>query len=209
MRNATRFTFDTVFHHGSGVHDDARTRAKLYTESEVGALCAEARVEGMRAGEIRAIEDLERAAREAAEAVRSTLAQTTAQMDALRAEAAAIALALARKVASAAIASFPAGEVEAALRQAMHQAVGEPRIVLHARPEIVAALSPRIAEIAQDEGYDGRVQITADPGLKAADCRIEWRGGGAERASAAIEAALEEIIARRFAGAESGTGSNS
>ena len=42
-------------------------------------------------------------------------------------------------------------------------------------------LEPRLAEIAHEEGYDGRVMIAADPAMTGADCRIEWRGGGAER----------------------------
>ena len=29
--------------------------------------------------------------------------------------------------------------------------------------------------------------IAADPAMTGADCRIEWRGGGAERSEAAIE----------------------
>jgi len=35
-------------------------------------------------------------------------------------------------------------------------------------------------------------------GITGADCRIEWRGGGSERSEAAIEAALDALIARRF-----------
>jgi L-alanine-DL-glutamate epimerase-like enolase superfamily enzyme len=31
-----------------------------------------------------------------------------------------------------------------------------------------------------------------------ADCRIEWRGGGVERAQSAIESALADLVARRF-----------
>jgi flagellar motor switch protein FliN/FliY len=33
---------------------------------------------------------------------------------------------------------------------------------------------------------------------EGADCRIEWRGGGAERSEAAIEAALDALMARVF-----------
>ena len=113
-----------------------------------------------------------------------------------------MAFAVARKVARAAVAAFPTGEVEAALRDAMHQAVGEPRILLRAAPAVAEALAPRIAQIAHDEGYDGRVQISPDAALKGADCRVEWRGGGAERAEAAIDAVLDELMARHFRDAE-------
>jgi flagellar assembly protein FliH len=40
--------------------------------------------------------------------------------------------------------------------------------------------------------------LAADPQITGADCRIEWRGGGSERSEAAIEAALDALIQRRF-----------
>ncbi len=40
--------------------------------------------------------------------------------------------------------------------------------------------------------------IAADPAMQGADCRIEWRGGGAERSEQTIEEALNALIVRRF-----------
>lgn len=211
MSNATKFTFDTVFSAGhDSAADSARPRQlKVWTESEIETLRAEAHAAGAQAGEIHALESIASGTREAAQALRDVLKSVTAQIESVRGEAAAVAFALARKVASAAVAQFPAGEVEAALRQAMHEAIGEPRIVLHARPEVVQALSERIAEIAQEEGYDGRVQISEDASLNGADCRIDWRGGGAERTNAAIEAALDELLVRHFAINDAGSNNRS
>jgi flagellar assembly protein FliH len=59
-------------------------------------------------------------------------------------------------------------------------------------------LNGHIAEIAHEEGYEGRVLVVPDPAIRGADCRIEWRGGGAERSESAIEEALAALIARRF-----------
>jgi flagellar assembly protein FliH len=204
MRNASKVTFDTVFATGHDVASDAALarRRKTLTEGEIEFLRAEARAEGLRAGEVRALETLTVAVREVAAAARVALDQASQEIEALRAESAAIALALARKLAHAALEAFPSGEVEAALREAMHQAIGEPRIVLRAAPRVAEALADRIGEIAHEEGYDGRVQISGDAALHGADCRIEWRGGGAERASAAIDAALGEVIGRRFQDAQ-------
>jgi flagellar assembly protein FliH len=80
----------------------------------------------------------------------------------------------------------------------MHLAVGEPRLTLRAAPPVVEALENSIQAIAHEEGYDGRVAIAADPLLTGGDCRIEWRGGGAERSEKAIEDGLSALIARRF-----------
>jgi flagellar assembly protein FliH len=70
---------------------------------------------------------------------------------------------------------------------------------LRAAPDVAAVLEPRIADIAHEEGYEGRVMIAADASIKGADCRIEWRGGGSERSESAIEAALDALMERRFA----------
>jgi len=80
----------------------------------------------------------------------------------------------------------------------MHQALAEPRITLRAAPQVTEVLEPRLSDIAHEEGYDGRVMIAADPAMTGADCRIEWRGGGAERSEQAIEDALTALIAHRF-----------
>ncbi|HEY4124825.1 MAG TPA: FliH/SctL family protein [Rhizomicrobium sp.] len=197
---ATKFTFDTVFSAKDTVASDAaKARQKTaMTQSEIDAIRAEARAEGVNAGEVRAAEAVAAAASEAAGALRMVLQRSHADIEQVRAEAAKLALVAARTLARSALDALPFSEVEAVLRESLHQAIGEPRVVLRANPKVAEALQPRIAEIAHEEGYEGRVQISADPNIRGADCRIEWRGGGAERSEAALEAALAELIARRF-----------
>lgn len=196
---ATRFTFDTFFAGGSeGATDGARNRGrKTLTQTEIDQMLVQARAEGVHSGEVRALQAVEAATQELIAQMRQTLAS----MDEIRSEAADLALAIAGKLARAALDAFPAGEVERALRDAMHQAVGEPRIVLRVAPGVAEALAQRVADIAHEEGFDGRVQISAEHNLRGADCRVEWRGGGAEHAIAAIEASINELIARRFSDA--------
>jgi flagellar assembly protein FliH len=201
MQTAAKYTFDTEFRSdGDVVAGAARGRQKKgLTQEEIDQLCAQARAEGTHAGEVRAQEAIAAGARDAAQALTAALGQLARDYEMLRSEAADIALAAARKLARSALAALPAAEVEAMLREAMHQAIGEPRIVLRAAPAVAEAISGQLTDIAHEEGYDGRVQISADSSLKDADCRIEWRGGGAERAESTIEAAIADLIARRFA----------
>ncbi|MGD0189494.1 MAG: hypothetical protein ABSD74_02005 [Rhizomicrobium sp.] len=205
-KNATKFTFDTVFGAGQDpAAEAARTRGrKTFTEAEIDSLRADARAEGANAAEARALESIAAGTRDAVNAMIRAMNAAKENLETVRSEATTVAFALARKIASAAVATFPVGEVEAALRGAMHEAIGEPRIVLHAKPEVVQALAGRIAEIAHEEGYDGRVQLSADASLNGADCRIDWRGGGAERTNAAIEAAIDELMTRCFAATRAG-----
>lgn len=196
MSAAKRFTFDTEFHaDGDRRAPSAQARQKqTLTIEELDALKTLARHEGENGAAARvaaAVEDL-------AVRVRAALDESHAEVEALRNEAAAIALAMAKKIAPAALAALPAGDVEIALRQAMHQAIGEPRITLRAAPVVIETLKSRLDEIAHEEGYEGRVMIAEDAHMQGGDCRIEWRGGGAERSEQMIEEALTDLIAHRF-----------
>jgi flagellar assembly protein FliH len=199
-RSAAKFTFDTEFRSdGDLISNAARARQKkAYSHDEIDALCAKAREAGLKAGQVRAQEAIAAAIVELTSAMRAALQQAHSDVETLRAEAAGIALAAASKLAHAAIAAAPQLEVETALREAMHQAIGEPRIVLRASPVVLGALEPAIETMAVEEGFDGRVMLSADPHAKGADCRIEWRGAGVERTQDRIESALADLIARRF-----------
>ena len=197
----SKFTFDTEFRaEGDLISNAARARQrKVFTQEEIDHMCTKARGEGLKSGKVRAAEATTAAVVALTGAVRAALADSHAEIESLREEAAQIALAAARKFAPIAIAAFPSGDVEAALREAMHQAIGEPRVVLRASPAVSEAISANLAAIAHEEGFEGRIVAKADPGIAGADCRIEWRGGGAERSLAALEEAIGELIARRFA----------
>lgn len=197
---AHRFTFDTEF---SGAEDRrapaARARQKqTLTIEELDNLKTLARLEGENNAQARATEALERSIAALTISVRAALDTSHAEVEAVRDDAARLALAMAKKIAPAALAALPAGDVEIALRQAMHQAIAEPRITLRAAPAVTEALETRLADIAHEEGYEGRVMIAADPAMTGADCRIEWRGGGTERSEQIIEDALTALIAHRF-----------
>jgi flagellar assembly protein FliH len=199
-KSTAKFTFDTEFRGASDVASDAaRARQKkTLTIEEIETMRADAQAEGTQAASVRAAENIEQTAAALVAALKAALDQSHAEIEIVRAEAAALALAAAKKIAPAALAALPAGDVENALREAMHQAIGEPRITLRAAPDVIAALESKVETIAHNEGYDGRVILAADPAITGADCRIEWRGGGSERSETAIEAALDALIARRF-----------
>ena len=201
MTTASKYTFDVEFRpEGDLVSNAARARQKkAYSHDEIDQLCARAREQGMKAGQVRAQEAIAAGARDAAAVLQDVLARTSKEVEQVRADAVNIALVAAKKLAKAALSALPQAEIEVALREAMHQALGEPRILLRTAQGVAEALSARLGEIAHDEGFDGRVQIVGDPALKGTDCRIEWRGGGAERSESAIENALQELIARHFA----------
>ncbi len=198
--SAPKFTFDTEF---SGSEDrrapaaQARQKQTLTIE-ELENLKILARSEGENSAQARATDALERTIAALTISVRAALDVSHAEIEQVRDDAARLALAMAKKIAPAALAAVPTGDVEVALRQAMHQAIAEPRITLRAAPTVTQVLEPRLNDIAHQEGYEGRVLIAADPAMTGADCRIEWRGGGAERSESVIEEALNALISRHF-----------
>jgi flagellar assembly protein FliH len=200
MTTSPKYTFDTEFRpEGDLVSNAARARQKrAYTMDEIDSISSRAREQGLKAGQVRAAEAQALEVARLAEAVKSVIARSNRASDEVREEASLIALAVARKLAGAAVAALPAADVEEVLRQALHQALGEPRIVLHTNSQVAEMLRPRLAEIAHEEGFEGRVVVSGESQMAPADCRIEWRGGGAERSTAHIEAAIGELIARRF-----------
>jgi flagellar assembly protein FliH len=195
-----KFTFDTEFRpDGDIVSAQARARQKkTLTNQELDDLRAAAVAEGLSDGQVRAAQGLTAQVETLAAAVSQALNASHAEIEIVRAEAAALAFAAAKKLAHAALAALPAADVEEALRQAMHQAIGEPRLTLRANPLVAEALAARLEEIAHQEGYEGRIILSPDPAIAGADCRIEWRGGGSERSEAAIAAALDALIETRF-----------
>lgn len=200
MSTASKYTFDIEFRpEGDLISNAARARQKKpYTTEEIDQLSARAREQGMKAGQVRAAEQQTQEIAKLVDSLRDVVARSSRATDEVRKEASLLALAAARKLAAAAVDALPGAEVEDVLRQALHQALGEPRIVLHVSAKVADVLKPKLAEIAHDEGFEGRVVVTTDPKLGPADCRIEWRGGGAERSEDAIEAAIAGLIARRF-----------
>jgi len=201
-----KFTFDTEF---LGNEDRrapaARARQKqTLTTEQLDNLKTLARLEGENNAKVCAAEAMEGAIAALTISVRAALDTSHAEIEMLREEAAQLALVMANKIAPTALAALPAGEVETALRQAMHQAIAEPRITLRAAPDVAEVLEGRLSEIAHQEGYDGRVIVAADPSMTAGDCRIEWRGGGAERSAQKIEDALAALVVHRFSNSVKG-----
>jgi flagellar assembly protein FliH len=199
-KHISKFTFDTEFCSGSERNSNAaRARQrKILTQDEIDQLCTKAHEAGLKSGQTRAAEAIAASLEAMNQTLREAIAVSQDAVEILREDAAHVALAAARKLARIALEAYPESEVEETLRDAIHQAVNEPRITLRAAPSVIEALTPKLEDIAREEGFDGRIHASPDPAVSGSDCRIEWRGGGAERNFEAIDAAIGDIIERRF-----------
>jgi flagellar assembly protein FliH len=197
--NARKFTFDTRFDDDIPVAvATAARKKKSFSRDELEAARVTGFDEGRRTGDVRAAEALAASIGQVAAAMTQAIGAMDEEIEAMRAEAAQLAFAAAKKLAGAALAHAPEAEIADTLRAALHQAITETHITVRAPAGLVQALQQKLAELPLHEGYEGRVRFVADPDLLGADCRIEWRGGGVERAHARIEESLAELIARRF-----------
>src|SRR5882672_5966480 len=199
MGTTVKFTFDTHFDGPEPRNEKSEVRSrKSYSAEEIDAMKREAREEGRADGDVRANHAIAASIGQVAAAVLAAIEAMDGEIECIRAEAAGLAIAAAKKLARAALATAPEVEIEEALRIALHQAIGEPRVIVTTAPLLAHKIQERANEIAHHEGYEGRIQFVPDEGLANADCRVEWRGGGIERSQAAIESALTDLMVRRF-----------
>ena len=187
---------DVVVRRRARAPADARSR-----EGEIEQLCAEARAEGMKAGEVRALE-AHRSRRTRSGRTRSTMrcAKTYARRRSRCARKPRTSrFAVARKLARAARRRIsPARSRSGAARG---HASGDRRAAHRAAAPPASRRSARAADRRRSrmkKAMTAACRSPPTPRSSGADCRIEWRGGGAERAEAAIEAALERIDCAQF-----------
>lgn len=197
MKNSVKFTFDTDFDDRAAEAAEARAR-KTFSPDEVETLKREAREEGRKQADILATQAVAASIGQVAAAMLAAIEAMDEEVERLRAEAAGLALAAAKKLAGAALNHAPEAEIAEALKVALHHAIGEARLVVKTPPALAKAIEIRAAEIAAEQGFEGRIQVGGDNTLSGADCRIEWRGGGVERSHSIIENALADLITRRF-----------
>ncbi len=121
MTTASKFTFDIEFRpEGDLVSNAARARQKkVYTVDEIDQISAKARDQGMKTGQIRAVEAQTQEVAKLVESLQSVVLSAGRANDAVREEASMIALAAAKKLASAAVDALPGADVEDVLRHAL------------------------------------------------------------------------------------------
>jgi flagellar assembly protein FliH len=118
----------------------------------------------------------------------------------LETEAVDVAVAVAGKLAPALIAREPFAEISALATGCFQHLVKTPHVSVRVGGTVHDLAKDKLNEIARARGFEGRLMLTADDGLKAGDCRIEWADGGVARDLAATQAMIADAVARYVAG---------
>ncbi len=217
MPNVRKFMFDNDF------DERSRTRKAIKKAAEAAAPpppppptfseadLAQAREEAHAAGRLAGLEEsgagVEAHATKALERIADDLAKLferqRAAADDSRRGAVAVAATIAAKMFPALNRRGGLDEIADLVADTLDRLRDEPRVVVRVAPEQRAPLEARIAEMARNAGFEGKVTLLDAPDVPAGDCRLEWTDGGAERDSDTLWSDIDAIVERHLA--EGGT----
>ncbi len=195
MGSPARFLFDNDF--------AATEKVKsAVTLAEHSAKLAEAEATGYRNGFAAAKTEAEQRAAAALERIAAALETLhrglSAVENGLAAEAVEVAVAVAKKLAPELIAREPMAEISALAADCFRHLVAAPHVVVRVNDALHKQAHEALEALAR--GSDSRLVVLAEADIPPGDCRIEWADGGINRDRAAIEAAIDEAVARYIAG---------
>jgi flagellar assembly protein FliH len=194
-----RFEFDTVFDE-TGTVTHAPSRAKQhFTLDDVESARQQGYAEGERSAVAQSEARVAQAISEIADHTRSALSVLVQTVHNHRAGAAALALAAARQIADAALASFPEAVIREAVGTLAREIEHEPRLVIQGHPDLIERLETALSQAADLAGFSGRIVVRSDNSLPKAAFSLDWADGRAtfdpEATATAVAQALETALA--------------
>jgi flagellar assembly protein FliH len=201
MAAPAKFLFDMDF----SAPDRTRERAATASEIAQKIAAAEARAyrDGFDAAQREAKAESDRRAALALEEIGIALKRIAGGFSGIETrmetEAVDVAVAVARKLCDALIASEPLGEITALVSDCFSHLVSTPHLVVRINASLYETARERIERLAKQSGFAGRLVILAEPEIDTGDCRIEWADGGVVLERAAVEAKISELVGRYMA----------
>jgi flagellar assembly protein FliH len=198
MAAPAKFLFDMDF----SAPDKSRERPATAAEVAQKLAAAEARAyrDGYDAGQREAKAESDRRTALALEEIRLAIQGIEARYAGvetrMETEAVDVAVAVARKLCNQLIAAEPLGEITGLVSDCFSHLVATPHLVVRINSQLYEAAREKIERQAAQSGFQGRLVILAEPDIATGDCRIEWADGGVVLERAAIEAKIDELVAR-------------
>lgn len=103
-----------------------------------------------------------------------------------------LAIAIARKIAGAALAAYPLEQVKAHVMSCLKELRNAPSVIIEVAPALRDMVASSCSDFAAMAGYRGILSVAANGELSGSDCRVIWQHGMSEMAQEKI---LQEITA--------------
>lgn len=190
MTNVRKYAFDTEFAADGAIVRETPRRTPEDIEK--------ANEDAYERGKQDALAQAERRAAAALEAIADAASGVLTRLDvesqAMRAEAARLALVSAQQIAGAALDEFGLERAQKAVEAAMDLLRHQPRLVVKLPPEVADQLKPRIAAMCETHAYAAAVLVRAEPNLKTGEVVIDWSDGMIAMDPADAAKRIEDLI---------------
>jgi flagellar assembly protein FliH len=209
MTATRKFLFETSFDKVEPLPNRPERRAAApppvtMTEEELAQIRAECFAQGCAKG----AEDARAAAEALAtqilgrieERMKETLAAVDLAKDGIKRDAVQAAVFVTRKIVPGFARNANMAEIEALVASCLAKVLDEPRVVVRVHDSLLDPLKERVVALAERSGFSGRIVLIADDKLSAADCRVEWADGGAERDTEWMWSQIEGVVQRFLSG---------
>jgi flagellar assembly protein FliH len=194
-----KFKFDREFSEGGEARATQPRAKRAYKPEEVEAARTQARAEG----ECSAVAQAEQAAAQSiaqlAKGLHEILSMARFALDEIHDDGTRLAATIARKLAVHAFEAAPESYFERAIGECLDLLRREPKIRIVIPAEAPPSLKAHLEALATAHGLGGHVHIELEAYLKGAECRLDWRSGGAEISLEDAFARMDAIIGERIA----------
>ena len=203
MAAPAKFLFDVDFSPSGAAKSSAPSISVADHESSLAEAEMRGYRNGMAAAEAQARTEAERRTAAAFETIGAVIAGLQTSLTTIErrfeAEAVEVAVAVARKLASALIAREPLAEVTALADGCFRELLAAPHVVVRVHESLYAEAKEKLDDIARSRGFEGRLVVMGENDLAIGDCRIEWADGGLVHDRTATEAAIAQAVDRYVA----------
>lgn len=121
-------------------------------------------------------------------------AAQAAEAESLAQEAAAVAVAIVRKLHPEFVRRYGVTEIESAVLDCLSHLDRLPKVTVKVAPALLEAVREKAKGLAAQVSFDGKLAVVGDAGLVPGDCRVEWGDGGAERDQSRVWAQIDQAV---------------
>lgn len=169
-----------------------------FSEEELTLARQQAYDQGRQAGHQEAAQSLEQmtgmALATASHHLQALGAAQAADTEEVARQAAALAVAMVRKLHPEFARRFGLDEIEAAVLDCLRHLDRIPKVTIKVAPALAEAVKEKIEGLAEQAAFDGKLGVVGDPSLTPGDCRVEWGDGGAERDQSRAWAQIDQAV---------------